>query len=314
MQKQQLGNSSLLVNPLAFGGNVFGWTIEEKKSFELLDAFVAEGFNLVDTADVYSRWAHGEGGQSETILGNWMKKRGKRKDLIVATKVGKDMGNGKTGLSKKYILNAVNDSLKRLQTDYIDLYQSHDDDKNTPLEETLDAYQQLIKEGKVRYIGASNYSAVRLQEALDISKKFNLPRYETLQPHYNLVERNLFEDALEKVCLDNKLGVIPYYALASGFLSGKYRSENDTGQSTRGKGASKYLNEKGFKVLKALDEISVKHKTKPASVALAWLMARPSIKAPIASATSVDQLKDLVNAAHLILDRHDRELLNAASA
>lgn len=312
MQKRQLGNTDLLISPLAFGGNVFGWTIDEKTSFEILDAFIASEFNLIDTADVYARWANGVGGQSETIIGNWMKKRGKRKEVIIATKVGKDMGNGKTGLSKKHILNAVNDSLKRLQTDYIDLYQSHDDDKNTPFEETLDAYQHLIKEGKVRWIGASNYSADRLTEALKASAKYNYPRYETLQPHYNLVERSLFEEDLEKVCLENKLGVIPYYSLASGFLTGKYRNENDL-TGSRGKGAGKYLNEKGFKVLKALDDISAKHKTKAASVSLAWLMARPSITAPIASATSVDQLKDLVNAAGLTLDQKDIDLLNDAS-
>lgn len=313
MQKRQLGNSDLMVAPLAFGGNVFGWTINEKTSFEILDAFTSAGFNLIDTADVYSRWASGIGGESETIIGNWIRKNKNRNQLIIATKVGKDMGNGKIGLSKKYILNAVNDSLKRLQTDYIDLYQSHDDDKNTPLEETLDAYQQLIKEGKIRWIGASNYSAERLKEALEVSKKFNLPRYETLQPHYNLVERSLFEEALEKVCLDNKLGVIPYYSLAAGFLTGKYRSENDSSKSIRGKGASKYLNEKGFRILKALDETAAKHKTKPTSIALAWLMARPSITAPIASATSVEQLKDLVKAAEINLDLKDLELLNTSS-
>jgi len=296
------------------GGNVFGWTILEQSSFEVLDAFSAAGFNFIDTADVYSRWANNSaGGQSESILGSWMKKRGNRKDMIIATKVGKDMGNGKIGLSKKYILNAVNDSLKRLQTDYIDLYQSHDDDKTTPLEETLDAYQHLIKEGKVRYIGASNYSAGRLQEALAISKKFNYPRYETLQPHYNLMERALFEGDLETTCLENKIGVVPYYSLASGFLTGKYRNENDSSKSVRGKGASKYLNEKGLKILKVLDEISSQHKTSVASVSLAWLMARPSVTAPIASATSPEQLRDLVNATTLKLDDSELELLNKTS-
>lgn len=313
MQKLQLGNSSLLVSPLALGGNVFGWTIQENSSFEILDTYTAAGCNLVDTADVYSRWANGIGGQSETIIGSWMKKRGNRKEMIVATKVGKEMGHGKIGLSKKYILKAVNDSLKRLQTDYIDLYQSHDDDKNTPLEETLDAYQQLIKQGKIRYIGASNYSAERLKEALAVSEKFNYPRYETLQPHYNLVERSLFEGDLETVCLENNIGVIPYYSLASGFLTGKYRSGNDSSKSIRGKGASKYLNEKGFKVLTALDEISDALKTKPATVALAWLIARPSVTAPIASATSAQQLKDLTNAMNLEFDRPEIELLNEAS-
>jgi aryl-alcohol dehydrogenase-like predicted oxidoreductase len=310
MQKRQLGNSTLMVSPLAFGGNVFGWTINEKTSFEILDGFESAGFNFVDTADVYSRWASGIGGESETIIGSWMKKRNNRKNMIVATKVGMDMGNEKIGLSKKYILKAVEDSLKRLQTDHIDLYQSHKDDEKTPVEETLDAYQQLIKEGKVRYIGASNFSAKRLQDALDASRKYSLPRYESLQPHYNLCERNLFEGDLEKICLDHKLGVIPYYSLAAGFLTGKYRSESDSSKSVRGRGASKYLNEKGFKILKALDEISAKHKTKPASVSLAWLLAGPSVTAPIASATSLAQLKDLANATGLKLDQQDIDLLN----
>ncbi|WP_317898400.1 aldo/keto reductase [Aurantibacillus circumpalustris] len=313
MQKKLLGKTDLLVSPIAFGGNVFGWTINEQTSFEILDAFVASDFNFVDTADMYSRWASGIGGESETILGSWMKKRGNRKEIILATKVGKDMGNGKIGLSKKYILNAVNDSLKRLQTDYIDLYQSHDDDSKTPLEETLDAYQYLIKEGKVRYIGASNYSAERLNLALETSRKYNYPRYQTLQPHYNLMERNIFETDLEKVCLDNKLGVIPYFSLASGFLSGKYRNASDRTKSVRGSVTDKYLNEKGLNVLNALDEVSSKHETKPASVALAWLMARPSITSPIASATTIEQLKDLVNAASIVLDAKDIELLNSSS-
>lgn len=313
MEKRQIGKTDLWVVPLAFGGNVLGWTINEKVSFEVLDAFVAAGANFIDTADVYSRWASGIGGESETILGTWMKKRGNRKNLIIATKVGKDMGNGKIGLSKKYILAAVNDSLKRLQTDYIDLYQSHDDDKNTPLEETLDAYQHLIKEGKARYLGASNYSATRLKEALDISARFHLPRYECLQPHYNLVERNLFEGDLEKVCLEHHLGVIPYYSLASGFLSGKYRGKEDSAKSVRGGGATRYLHEKGLNVLKALDEISVKHSCKPASVALAWLLAQKSVTAPIASATSVEQLKEIASSIHLKLDAKDIELLNLSS-
>lgn len=314
MEKRQIGKTDLWVTPLAFGGNVLGWTINEKVSFEVLDAFVAGGANFIDTADVYSRWASGQGGESETILGNWMKKRGNRKDLIIATKVGKDMGNGKMGLSKKYILTAVNDSLKRLQTDYIDLYQSHDDDKNTPLEETLDAYQHLIKEGKVRYIGASNYSATRLKEALDISTRFHLPRYECLQPHYNLVERNLFEGDLEKVCLENKLGVIPYYSLASGFLTGKYRSKEDSSKSIRGGGATRYLNEKGLNILKALDEISAKYSCKQASVALAWLLAQKAVTAPIASVTSIEQLKEFNALNNLHLDVKDLELLNRSSS
>jgi aryl-alcohol dehydrogenase-like predicted oxidoreductase len=313
MQKRLLGNTDLMILPLVFGGNVLGWTINEKQSFEILDAFKAADGNLIDTADMYSRWASGIGGESETILGNWMKKRGNRKDLIIATKVGKDMGDGKIGLSKKYILNAVDASLKRLQTDYIDLYQSHDDDKNTPLEETLDAYQQIIKAGKVRFIGASNYTAARLQEALNMSKKYSLPRYETLQPYYNLVERKLFEEDLEKVCIDNKLGVIPYFSLASGFLTGKYRSQGDISKSVRGGGAVKYLNNMGFAVLDALDQISAKHKTKPTCVAISWLLKRSSITAPIASATSIDQLKELLQSLEINLDAQDIELLNSAS-
>lgn len=313
MEKRHLGESELKVVPLAFGGNVLGWTIDEKTSFEVLDTFVGAGCNFIDTADVYSRWASGVGGESETILGNWMKKRGNRKELILATKVGKDMGNGKIGLSKKYILNAVNDSLKRLQTDHIDLYQSHADDQKTPLEETLDAYQQLIKEGKVRAIGASNYSAERLQEALDVSAKYNLPRYECLQPHYNLVERNLFEGDLEKTCLDHKVAVIPYYSLASGFLTGKYRRENDSTKSIRGGGATRYLTDKGFNILKALDDISSKHTCKPAAVALSWLMARASVTAPIASATSPSQLNELLTALHLRLSASEIEMLDSAS-
>lgn len=314
MQQQQLGSTDLLVSPLAFGGNVFGWTIDERSSFEILDAFLAADFNLVDTADVYSRWANGTGGQSETIIGNWMKKRKNRNQVIIATKVGKDIGNGKTGLSKKHILTSVNDSLKRLQTDHIDLYQSHDDDPNTPLEETLATYQQLIREGKVRYIGASNYSATRLQEALETSRRYNLPRYETLQPHYNLCERPLFEGALENVCLEHQLGVIPYYSLASGFLSGKYRSESDSAKSVRGGGVSRYLNPKGFRILAALDEVSAMYKSSPAAISLAWLMARSSITAPIASATSLSQLSELVQAAHITLTPEDIRLLDEASS
>lgn len=314
MKKRQLGRSDLMVSPLAFGGNVFGWTIDEKTSFEILDAFTSAGFNFVDTADVYSRWASGAGGESETIIGNWMKTRNNRKDLVLATKVGMEMGEGKKGLSKKYILKAVEDSLKRLQTDHIDLYQTHKDDLVTPVEDTLQAYQQLIKEGKVRFIGASNLSPERLQQSLDASAKYKLPRYESLQPHYNLCERQLFEGPLEKICTDHQLGVISYYSLAAGFLTGKYRSEHDVSKSVRGKGASKYLNEKGLRILKALDDVSARHKTRPASVAIAWLMAKPSVTAPIASATSKAQLSDLILAAELSLTQQDMEQLDHASA
>lgn len=313
MEKRRLGNSDLMVSPMAFGGNVLGWTINETQSIEVLNAFVDSGCNFIDTADVYSRWASGIGGESELILGKWMRQRKNRKEIILATKVGMDMGDNKVGLSKKYILKAVEDSLKRLQTDYIDLYQSHKDDEKTPIEETLDAYQQLIKDGKIRTIGASNYSSERLQEALDTSKKYNLPRYECLQPHYNLLERKQFEEQIEKICLENNLGVINYFPLASGFLSGKYRSEADFNKSIRGSSLGKYLNEKGKKILNALDELAAHHKTKPASVTLAWYMARKSITAPIASATSVSQLKELLQAITLTLSVDEINFIDSCS-
>lgn len=311
----QLGTTDLHVYPITFGGNVFGWTIDEKKSFEILDAFTGEGFNFFDTADVYSRWAEGNsGGESETILGNWMKKRGNRKELVIATKVGSDMGNGKKGLSKKYIIQAADASLKRLQTDYIDLYQTHFDDESTPVEETLDAYQQLIKEGKVRHIGASNLSPERLKESLQAAQEHGLPLYETFQPHYNLYEREKFEAGLEPICLGNNLGVLNYYSLASGFLTGKYRSKNDLDKSPRGAGVAKYLDERGFKILAALDEVAKKLNAAPATVALAWLIHRPSVTAPIVSATSVDQLKSIMAAPGLDITAHEIELLTQESA
>jgi aryl-alcohol dehydrogenase-like predicted oxidoreductase len=315
MIKKKLGNSALEVAPLAFGGNVFGWTADEATSFKLLDAFVAAGFNFIDTADVYARWAPGnKGGESETVIGKWLKKSGNRDKVIVATKVGKEMAPDKKGLSKKYILNAVEDSLKRLQTDHIDLYQSHDDDHTTPMEETLETYSQLIKEGKVRTIGASNFSAARLLKAIETSEKNGYARYESLQPLYNLCERNEFEKETEPVCIKNNIGVISYYSLASGFLTGKYRSENDLSKSTRGGGIKKYLNDKGFRILKALDEISKQYNTSQASIALAWLIARPSITAPIASATTTEQLNELEKAAEIKLDDRSIALLNNASA
>jgi aryl-alcohol dehydrogenase-like predicted oxidoreductase len=314
MYKRQLGNSDLQVAPLTFGGNVFGWTIDEKTSFELLDAFTAAGFNFIDTADVYSRWKPGnKGGESETIIGNWMKQRKNRDKIIVATKVGSDMGDGKKGLTKKYILQAAEDSLKRLQTDYIDLYQTHFDDVNTPVEETLEAYAQLVKEGKVKWIGASNMSPERLILSLNASKKNGYPSYQSLQPHYNLYEREIFEKELEKICLDNHLGVINYYSLAAGFLTGKYRNEADLNKSPRGAGAKKYLDKKGFAILEALDTIAANHHTTNASVAIAWLIARPAVIAPIASATNLTQLDALLNAASLVLTNDDIDLLNKAS-
>ncbi|HJQ26824.1 MAG TPA: aldo/keto reductase [Blastocatellia bacterium] len=315
MEKRQLGNSGLAVAPLAFGGNVFGWTVDEPTSFQLLDAFVAAGFDFIDTADLYSRWKPGnQGGESETIIGNWMRERGNRDRVIVATKLGIDMGEGKKGLSRAYIMRAVEDSLARLQTDYIDLYQSHIDDTETPLEETLSAYARLIEQGKVRAIGASNYSGKRLAEALAVSRELGLPRYESLQPNYNLYDRAEYEADMEPVCLEHNIGVISYYSLASGFLTGKYRSEADLSKSVRGQGLKKYLDERGFRILRALDEVAEPYDSTPARVALAWLIARPSITAPIASATSLDQLEDLTAAAHLKLDQAAIEKLNQASA
>lgn len=314
MNKRKLGNSGLSVAPLAFGGNVFGWTIDEPTSFQLLDAFVDAGFDLIDTADVYSRWAPGnQGGESEMIIGNWLQKTGKRDKAVIATKVGMEMGEERKGLRKNYILQSVEDSLRRLQTDYIDLYQSHTDDTETPLEETLAAYDQLIQQGKVGAIGASNYNAGRLSQSLEISKQQKLPSYQSLQPEYNLYNRAGFEAELEKICLENNIGVISYYSLASGFLTGKYRSEDDLSKSARGAGVKKYLNERGFRILKALDEVSEKYDSTPARVSLAWLIARPSVTAPIASATNLNQLNDLIESTRLELDNESIDLLNKAS-
>jgi aryl-alcohol dehydrogenase-like predicted oxidoreductase len=312
---RKLGNSGLEVGPLALGGNVFGWTVDEPTSFRLLDAFVAAGFNLIDTADVYSRWApDNRGGESETILGKWLNQSGKRGKVVLATKVGMEMGPSEKGLSRSYIFRAVERSLKRLQTDYIDLYQSHIDDEATPLEETLAAYAELIKQGKVRAIGASNYTAERLAQALQVSKDNGLPSYQCLQPHYNLYERASFEAGLEPLCRQAGLGVITYFSLASGFLTGKYRSEQDLSKSARGQGIKKYLNDRGLRILRALDQVAERYRSTPARVALAWLLARPSVTAPIASATSLDQLQDLIEATRLELDGPAVEVLNQASA
>ena len=315
MQKRQLGRSALQVAPLTFGGNVFGWTIDEGTSFKLLDAFVSAGFNFVDTADVYSRWVPGnQGGESETIIGKWMKARGNRDKVIVATKVGGDMGQGKKDTSKKWILEEVENSLRRLQTDYIDLYQTHWDDEATAVEETLGAYAELVKAGKVRVIGASNFTPARLKASLEASAKHGYPRYESFQPHYNLVEREIFEKELEPLCVENQLGVINYWALAAGFLTGKYRSESDLNKSPRGGGVKKYLNDQGLRVLAALDAIAEDYHTTQASVALAWLIARPSITAPIASATSIGQLDSLIAATKLELSKEAIQKLDEASA
>ena len=316
MEKRNIGRSALRVEPLCFGGNVFGWTADEAMSFRLLDAFVDAGLSFIDTADVYSVWVPGHtGGESETIIGRWLKKSGKRDRIVLATKVGAPMSAEKKGLKAAYIKAEVEDSLRRLQTDHIDLYQSHYDDAATSVEEPLRAYGELIAAGKVRVIGASNFTAARLTEALDASERDGLPRYECLQPHYNLVERPAYEAELEAVCRARGIGVIPYYSLASGFLSGKYRGEADLKKSVRGaRAAGKYLDAKGHRVLAALDDVSSRHNAKPAQVALAWIMARPGLTAPIASATSVGQLEELIGAVKLSLSAKDIEQLNAASA
>ena len=314
MKKRILGNSGLEVAPLAFGGNVFGWTADEGTSFRLLDAFVAAGFNLIDTADTYSRFAPGNrGGESETIIGKWLKRGHRRDKVVIATKVGSEMGLHKKGLSKAYIMNAAEDSLRRLQTDYIDLYQSHRDDPDTPLDETLEAYARLMEQGKVRAIGASNYSAERLSYALTLGRRHELPRYECLQTEYNLYERAEYEETLEPVCIENGLGVLSYFSLASGFLTGKYRSAADVANKARGDFVKKYLNKRGFRILDALDQIGRQLHAKPAQVALAWLMARPTVTAPIASATSLPQLNELIGATKLQLDEASIRFLNQES-
>ena len=317
MQQRQIGRSGLHVAPLALGGNVFGWTADEATSFAVLDAFVDGGFNLIDTADVYSRWAPGhQGGESEAVIGRWLKASGKRDRIVLATKVGKPMGDegsGKSGLSRRWIRQAVHDSLQRLQTDRIDLYQSHDDDTATPLEETMVAFAELIAEGKVRAIGASNFTAARLAEANAVAAKLGVPRYECLQPHYNLVERKVYEDELEPLCRAQQIGVINFFGLARGFLTGKYRSEADLGKSIRGGGVKKYLEPHPMRVLAALDAVAADLKATPAQVALAWQMARQGITAPIASATGVAQLQELMGAARLVLSPAQIGALDAAS-
>jgi aryl-alcohol dehydrogenase-like predicted oxidoreductase len=297
------------------GGNVFGWTIDEASSFRVLDRAFDNGLTFIDTADIYSRWVPGHtGGESETIIGRWFARSGRRDQVIIATKVGFDMGDGNKGLSAAHIRKSVDDSLRRLQTDRIDLYQSHTDDETVPLEETLGAYGELIREGKIRYIGASNYKGARLRAALEASAIHNLPAYVSLQPQYNLMERAEFESDLLPAVLEYGLGTIPYYALASGFLSGKYRAAADTEGKARGGGVKKYLNERGLAVLAALDAIAAEHSSTPAAVALAWLAAQPGITAPIASATSEAQVDDLAAAANLVLSPAAVERLTAASA
>ncbi len=315
MNRRKLGNTGFDVAPLAFGGNVFGWTVDEATSFRLLDAFVDAGFNLIDTADSYSRWVTGhQGGESETIIGRWIAARGRHDDVVIATKVGSDMGLGRKCLRKDYILQAAEASLRRLQVDAIDLYQSHWDDETTPLDETLEAYATLIAQGKVRAIGASNLSADRLQQALDVSARNGLPRYLTLQPPYNLYDRATFEGPLASLCIREGIGVISYFALAAGFLTGKYRSEADFAKSARGGGMSKYLNPRGLRILAALDRVAADKHATPAAVALAWLIDRPGLTAPIASATSVEQLGELIAATRLRLDADAVRALDQASA
>jgi aryl-alcohol dehydrogenase-like predicted oxidoreductase len=315
MDQRELGRSGIKVGPLAFGGNVFGWTADEPTSLQLLDAFVDSGLNLIDTADIYSTWVPGHhGGESEAVIGNWLKKTGKRDKVVIATKVGKPMGEGRQGLSRKYIFEAVEDSLWRLGTDYIDLYQSHDDDAATPLEETLGAFSDLVKAGKVRAIGASNYVGKRLQEALAVSSRLGCARYETLQPEFNLYAREGFETDLRPVCEKEGQSVLPYFSLASGFLTGKYRSEKDLAKSPRGSRVKGFLNDRGYRILDALDRVALEKKATPAQVALAWLMAQPTVAAPLASATSVAQWNELQGSVRLQLSNSEIQLLDDASA
>jgi aryl-alcohol dehydrogenase-like predicted oxidoreductase len=314
MEMRRLGGSGIETPPIVLGGNVFGWTVDEAAGFRILDGFADAGFNSIDTADVYSKWVPGHvGGESEALIGKWMRLRGNRSRVRVFTKVGMDLGGGKKGLSRSRVFQAADESLARLQTDYIDLYQSHVDDVDTPLEETLGAYADLIKRGKVRAIGASNYKASRLAEALEVSKNSGLPRYESLQPEYSLVERAKYEEDLQPLCVQENIGVINYYPIASGFLTGKYRSEADLKKSPRGQGVTRYMNERGFRILATLDRVAKSKAATPVQVALAWCMARPGITAPIVSATSLDQLNELLGAVNVQLDRASIELLDRAS-
>ena len=315
MKTRKIAKTDLEVAPLAFGGNVFGWTIDSKKSFEILDNFIGEGFNLIDTANNYSYWVKGnDGGESERIIGEWLKKSKKRQDVVIATKVG---GRGenwpKPNNTRQHIIQEVDNSLLRLKTDYIDLYQLHYDDEVTEVEETLSAFQEIIQQGKVRWIGASNMSTERLLESLEVAEKKGLPKYQTLQPLYNLYERESFETQYQSIAKDHTLGVLTYYSLASGFLTGKYRSEEDLGKSQRGKDVKKYLNDKGFRILKALDEVSHEYGTTPTAISLAWLIHQPTIVAPIASATKIDHLKAFTEAVKIDLSPDAIEKLNLAS-
>lgn len=314
MEKRELGKSGLRVAPFALGCNVFGWTVDETTAFNLLDAFVGSGCNLIDTADVYSRWVEGnKGGESERIIGKWLKRDGNRSKVVLATKVGSPMGHGKEGLSKKYIVQACEESLNRLQTDSIDLYQSHYDDEETPMEETLDAYAALVTQGKVKAIGASNHSSERLSQALAISRARNWPAYQSLQTLYNLYERKEYEAEHEPFCKEQGLGVLTYYSLARGFLTGKYRSSEDLSKSVRGLMVARFLDDRGLRILEALDRVASRYNAAPAAVALGWVMARPTVTAAIASATTPEQLQMLIEATSLKLDAESLDLLNKAS-
>ena len=315
MQLRRLGRTDLDIAPLVLGGNVFGWTADKARSFEVLDRFAAAGFNAIDTADVYSAWAPGNhGGESETIIGEWMKARGRRSRTIVVTKVGSPMGKGKEGLAPAYIEEACEASLKRLQTDVIDLYLSHWPDMATPIADTLGAYQRLIEKGKIRWCGASNLTPALLEQAVAAARERGGPRYEVLQPEYNLVELRGFEDGLADICRREAIGVITYSSLAKGFLSGKYRSEADLAKSARGGGVKGYLNPRGFRILDALDAVAARRQARPAEVALAWIIAKPAVTAPIASATSVEQVESLIRATELELSKDDMAVLDQASA
>jgi aryl-alcohol dehydrogenase-like predicted oxidoreductase len=315
MNKRTLGRSGLQIAPLVFGGNVFGWTADEKTSFELLDGFVAAGLNAVDTADIYSAWVKGNrGGESETIIGKWFKRNpGNRAKVVLITKVGSEFSPEKRGLSERWITQAIEDSLRRLQTDTIDLYLSHRPDPHTPYEETLRAFEKLLREGKIRAVGASNLDAEQLAESLAVAVAHNLPRYDVLQPEYNLYSRASFDGALRDLTIQEEIGVITYYSLASGFLSGKYRSTDDLGKSARGAGMGRYLNERGMRILAALDQVAHSLDAVPAEVALAWLIARPGVTAPIASATNRSQLDGLVRATQLSLSAEQIAALDQAS-
>ncbi len=310
MKKITISNTDLVVSRINLGGNVFGWTLDEQKSFEILDTFLARGYNFLDTADTYPWWVNGVGGLSEIIIGKWMKSRGVRNQIVLATKVGAENKEHPFDVSRKHILESVDQSLKRLQTDHIDLYYTHFDDEKTPIEETLSAYDEIIKAGKVRYIAASNISPNRLEESFEVANKNNLPKYVALQPHYNLVERTSYEQEYLPLVNEHNLTVFPYWSLAAGFLTGKYRNEADLNKSVRGEDVKKYLNDAGFKVLAALDKVAAKHNCQLSTVSLAWLLAQPHIGAPIVSATSDNQLQTLFAAPELQLDAEDLDLLN----